>query len=111
MSKQKEVDPYVVQNSKFRDYLNNKLSGRYVSDDGEGSEDRLIFDFPKSTPNEFGGIFDEKWFNDMERDLDHSDSHGVEGNPGGIVTRHNGYIDDKGEFYRLYDITQYILDV
>ena len=106
MSKTGDVDPYVIQNSPHKESLNHELSGRYGSSDGESVEDRLIFDFPKSNPN-----YNESWFNDMEQRLDYSDSHGVEGNPGGTVTRHRETIQDKGNFYRLYDITTYILDV
>jgi len=106
MSKQKEIDPYVSHNSPHKDVLNHKLSGRYESEDGESSEDRLIFDFPKSNPQ-----YNQEWFNQMEQNLEHDDSHGVEGNPGGIVTKHKQGISDKGGFYRLYDITEYILDV
>ena len=106
MSKKGSVDPYVVQNSPHKESLNQGLSGRFVSDDGEDSEDRLIFDFPKENPQ-----YNEEWFNQMEHNLNQSDSHGVEGNPGGMVTKHGEHIEDKGDFYRLYDITRYILDI
>jgi hypothetical protein len=85
--------------AEYAEYFNKEKSK--IEDDGEGSSEiTYVFDIPKS-------IYSDSMFDDIE-----GSSHGVEGNPGGMVSR-TSVSDpvDMGDYVEITVLEQHILDI
>ena len=84
------------------DYFNRNES-KFDGSNEESTSVEHVFDVPKTEMNKYDIESIKNEYNQR--------SHGVEGNPGGIVSRTYSYVDDMGDFYRVSIITNNILDV
>jgi len=75
--------PYNEENKKYMDWYNYDRSSFEMFGDGEKTTYIFVLDIPKEE-------FNENLINELKDVFDLVDSHGIEGNPGGMTSR--GYI-------------------
>lgn len=97
--------PHNEKNKKYMNWYNYDNSSFEMFGDGEKTTYIFILDIPKEE-------FNENLIDELKDVFDLSDSHGIEGNPGGMTSR--GYIGkpkDMGNDVQIEIEKSYIMDV